>query len=146
MPGQVKCKRQVEIFFNLLWLALSSLLLGLWLFHGHSWAYESQHSSASMQFIALALLIVVLLPVVSLTDDLQACTTPAESEHLARRGDFQAIADFTLHAVSAVIAGWYSFEITSNPQTFAWLSMPVETETPCAGYLRTLGTRPPPAA
>lgn len=135
----------MEIFFNLLWLALSSLLLGLWLFHrGHS-ADESLRSRAGVQFIALALLIVVLLPVVSLTDDLQACTMPAESEHLSRRGDLQAVADFTLHAVSVVVAGLFAFDTTPNPQTFARLSLPAENETPCAGYLRTLGTRPPPA-
>jgi len=146
MPAQVKCKRQVEIFFNLLWLALSSLLLGLWLFNRGRSADESVRSSAGIQFIALALLIVVLLPVVSLTDDLQACTMPAESEHLSRRGDFQAVADFTLHAVSVVIAGLSSFDTTPNAHTFACLSLPAENETPSAGYLRILGNRPPPAA
>lgn len=99
-----------------------------------------------MQFIALALLIVVLLPVVSLTDDLQTCAMPAESEHLSRRSDFQTIADFMLPAVSVVIAELFSFDTTPRPQGFAWLSLPAENEAPCAGYLRTLGTRPPPAA
>jgi hypothetical protein len=136
----------VEIFFNLLWLALSSLLLGFWLFYRRRSSDESLHSSAGVQFIALALLIVVLLPVVSLTDDLQACTMPAESEHLSRRGDFQAIADFTLHTVSVAIAESVSFDTTPTAQTFAWLSLPAENETPSAGYLRILGTRPPPAA
>lgn len=145
MPGQVKCKRQVEIFFNLLWLALSALLLGLWLFHRRGAADHSLRSSEGIQFIALALLIVVLLPVVSLTDDLQACTMPAESEHLSRRGDFQTVADFTLRAVS-VIAGLFSFDTTPNAHTFACLSLPAEIEKPGAGYLRILGTRPPPAA
>lgn len=136
----------MEIFSNLLWLALSSLFLGFWLFHRHSWADESLRSSAGVQFIALALLIVVLLPVVSLTDDLRACTMPAESEHLSRRSDFQSIADFTLNTASVVIAGSFSFDITTNSQTFARLTMPAEIETPFAGYLRILGNRPPPAA
>jgi len=35
-----------------------------------------------MQIAALAILIIILFPVVSLTDDLLACTTPAEVEHL----------------------------------------------------------------
>ncbi len=99
----------------------------------------------AVQLIAVVLLIVVLLPVVSLTDDLQACTMPAESEHLSRRGDFQMIADFSLHAVSIVIAGWVSLDSSPQPQTFAWLSLPAEKETPSAGYLRILGSRPPPA-
>jgi hypothetical protein len=136
----------VEIFSNLLWLALSSLFLGFWLFHRHSWADEPLRSSASVQFIALALLIVVLLPVVSLTDDLQACTMPAETEHLSRRGDFQAVADFSLHAVSVVVAGLFSFDAAPGPQTFAWLSLPADSQVPCIGYLCTLGNRSPPAA
>jgi hypothetical protein len=136
----------VEIFSNLFWLALSFLFLGFWLLHRRRSADESQRSSASVQFIALVLLIVILLPVVSLTDDLQACTMPAESEHLSRRSDFQTVADFTQPSISVVIAGLLSFDTTPKSQTFAWLSLPAEHETPCAGYLRTLGTRPPPAA
>jgi hypothetical protein len=95
----------VELFFNLLWLALSSLILSFWLLRRNRWADDSLRSGVAVQLIAVALLIVVLLPVVSLTDDLQACTMPAESEHLSRRGDFQTIADFSLHAVSVMIAG-----------------------------------------
>lgn len=136
----------MELFFNLLWLALSCVLVGLWVLCRNDWADESLRSSLRVQLIALALLIVVLLPVVSLTDDLQACTMPAESEHLARRSDFQTIADFTLHAVSLVIAGLLPFNAAPRPETLARMSFPVEQETPCAGYLRILGMRPPPAA
>lgn len=135
----------MELFFNLLWLALSSLLLGLWLLRRNRWTDDSLRSSVGIQLIALALLIVVLLPVVSLTDDLQACTMPAESEHLSRRSDFQTIADFSLNAVSVVIAGLVPFNTSLQPQTVAWLSFPAEKETPSAGYLRILGSRPPPA-
>lgn len=135
----------MELFFNLLWLALSCLLLGLWLSGRNRWADDSLRSSVTVQVVALALLIVVLLPVVSLTDDLQACTMPAESEHLSRRGDFQAIADFTLHTVSVVIAGLVPCDASPRPETFAWLSFPAETESPSAGYIRILGSRPPPA-
>ena len=135
----------MELFFNLLWLALSSLILSFWLLRRNRWADDSLRSSVAVQLIAVALLIVVLLPVVSLTDDLQACTMPAESEHLSRRGDFQMIADFFLHAVSVVIAGWVSLDSSPQPQTLAWLSLPAEKETTSAGYLRILGSRPPPA-
>jgi hypothetical protein len=134
----------VELFFNLLWLALSFLLLGFWLLRKNRWADDSLRRSIAVQFIALALLIVVLLPVVSLTDDLQACTVPAESEHLSRRSDFQAFADLSLHAISVVIAGLPALVAPHEPQTLAWLSLPTEKEPLCVRYLRTLGTRPPP--
>lgn len=136
----------MELFSNLLWLALSSLLLGLWLLRRNRWTDESLRSSLGVQFVALALLIVVLLPVVSLTDDLQACTIPVESEHLARRGDFQAFTDYSLHAVSVIIAGWIPFHVPPQTQTLTWLFFPAEKQATCVGYLRILGTRPPPAA
>ncbi|MGC1363577.1 MAG: hypothetical protein WA826_20565, partial [Silvibacterium sp.] len=136
---------RVELFFNLLWLALSSLILGFWLLRRNRWVDDSMRSSIGIQLIALALLIVVLLPVVSLTDDLQACTMPAESEHLSRRSDFQTIADFSLHAVSVVITGLVPLDSSPQPAALAWLSFPAEKETPSAGYLRILGSRPPPA-
>lgn len=135
----------MELFSNLLWLALSSLLLVLWVLHRKRGSDESRHSSIGIQFIALALLIVILLPVVSLTDDLQACTLPAESEHLSRRSDFQTIPDFSQPAISVVVAGVIPFN-SASPQTSAWLSLPLEKEAPFAGYLRILGTRPPPTA
>jgi hypothetical protein len=145
LPQSLTIEKQVELFSNVLWLALSCLLLGFWLMGRNRWADASLRSSVTVQLVALALLIVVLLPVVSLTDDLQACTMPAESEHLSRRGDFQTIADFTLHTVSVVIAGLVPFSASPRAETFAWLSLPAETESPSAGYLRILGTRPPPA-
>ena len=137
--------RLVELFFNLLWLALSVLLLGFWLQHKNRWTDDSLRSSIAVQFIAVALLIVILLPVVSLTDDLQACTMAVESEHFSRRGDFQLVADLSLHAISTVIAQLAPFGASPWHQSFAWLSLAAERETPSAGCLRILGSRPPPA-
>ncbi len=136
----------MELLSNLLWLALSSLLLGFWLLHRNRWTDESLRTSLGVQFVALALLIIVLLPVVSLTDDLQACTVPAESEHLARRSDFQTFTDYSLHAVSVAIAGLAPFHAPPQPQTLAWLSLPIEKEAIGVRYLHILGIRPPPAA
>jgi hypothetical protein len=135
----------VELFSNLLWLALSSLLVGFLLLHWNRWTDESSRSGVGVQLIAVLLLIVVLLPVVSLTDDLQACTMPAESEHLSRRGDLQVIADLHLHAVAVLITGWALFTPTPRAQTLAQLSVPTKSDAACAGYLRILGIRPPPA-
>jgi len=137
--------QRVELFFNLLWLAISSLILGFWLLSRNRWADDSLRVSIGLQLIALTLLIAVLLPVVSLTDDLQACTMPAESEHMSRRGDFQAIADLSLHTVSALIAGVVPVDVSPQPKTFAWLSFPAQKETSSEGYLRIFGSRPPPA-
>lgn len=135
----------MELFSNLLWIVLSSFLLSIWLLRRNQWEDESLRSRVPLQIIALALLIVVLLPVVSLTDDLQACTMPAESDHLSRRSDFQAIADFSLHPFSFLVVASIPFQVSPPSRTLARLPIPAKTDTPCAEYLRILGSRPPPA-
>jgi hypothetical protein len=99
-----------------------------------------------MQIVALAMLIVILLPVVSLTDDLQACTAPAEAEHLARRVDLQVNADTCMHLASIVVATHLAVEHASRLQRPAYLDPAMATKAPSAGYLRIAGSRPPPFA
>jgi hypothetical protein len=135
----------LEVLFNLLWLALSGSLVGLWLWSQRRWAYEPLRVSTRMQIMALAILIVILLPVVSLTDDLQACTAPAEVEHLIRRGDLQAHADSPLHAASIVVAALLSYDKASGFPTLSHLSPAIEIATSSEDYLRIAGNRPPPA-
>jgi hypothetical protein len=135
----------VELFSNLLWLAISSLLIGFWLRHRNRWTDDSLRSGIVLQLIALALLIVVLLPVVSITDDLQACAMPAESEHLSRRSDLQTIADLSLHSFTALVAVIIPFSVPQRTQILARLSLPARSQSPCTGYLCIMGIRPPPA-
>jgi uncharacterized membrane protein len=136
----------LEAFFNLLWLGLSFALLGFWFWSQRRWADASLRTSTRMQVMALAILIVILLPVVSLTDDLQACTAPAEAEHLTRRGDLQAHADSPLHTASIVVATLLSVHQASGFKTLAHLSPAIEIVTSSEGYLSIVGNRPPPLA
>ena len=99
-----------------------------------------------MQIMALAIVIVILFPVVSLTDDLQACTTPVEVEHLTRRGDLQAHADSPLQTAWIVVASLLSLQQASGFQTMAHLSPAIEIVIPSEDYLSIVGNRPPPAA
>lgn len=134
----------MELFFNLLWVATSLLIIGLWLVCTARGVDPVRHS-LGVQLVALALLIIILLPVVSLTDDLHATALLAESDHLWRRCDFQAIGDFVLNAISVAIAGLALLNVAPRRQAVAWLAVPDRKENSCAGYLRILGTRPPPA-
>lgn len=134
----------MELFFNLLWVATSLLIIGSWLVCTARGVDPVRHS-IGVQLIALALLIIILLPVVSLTDDLHATALLAESDHLWRRCDFQALGDFALHAISVAIVGFTLLNIAPQRQTVAWLAIPDRRPDSCAGYLRILGTRPPPA-
>jgi len=135
----------LEVLFNLLWLALSVALLGFWLTSQHRWADESPRTSTRMQIMALAVLIVILLPVVSLTDDLQACTAPAEVEHLARR-DLQWHAGSSVHTASVVVAALISFQRAFGLQTLSHPALSVEIVSLDKRCLCVVGNRPPPGA
>lgn len=134
----------MELFLNLLWVAISLLMVGAWLLRTARRTDLVRHS-IGVQLIALALLIVILLPVISMTDNLHAAALLAESDHSCRRCDFQAIADFALHAVSVAITGIALLNISPQRRTVAWLAVPDRKADSYAGYLRILGTRPPPA-
>lgn len=96
-----------------------------------------------MQIAALAILIVVLLPVVSLTDDLLACTAPAEVEHLMRR-DLLDHVDSNLEAAAIVAAALFSSQNAFALQTVFPISPSMKIGTPREEFLSILGNRPPP--
>ena len=135
----------MEVLFNLVWLALSVALLGFWLSGQRQWADESLRASTRMQIMALAVLIVILLPVVSLTDDLQACTAPAEAERLMRR-DLQVHPDSPLHAASIVVATLLFFQKAPVLQIMSLHFPSEEIVIPSKGHLSVVGNRPPPGA
>lgn len=93
----------METFFNLLWVAVAAVLFGAWLASARP-KKNSALPSVGLQLTALALLVVILLPVISLTDDLQANTNPAESEHSSRRVEVAPSAGPDLHSLPLALA------------------------------------------
>ena len=73
----------MELFFNLMWLATSLLLVAGWIWSIHKGYIEFEWTT----FIALALLIVILFPVISMTDDMVVMRAPAEVEHMLRSSE-----------------------------------------------------------
>lgn len=73
----------MELFLNLVWCVLSLVLIVHWTRAAH----PRLNLKSGRAIVALLLLVVLLLPVISLTDDLIAMTHPAEAEHFARRGE-----------------------------------------------------------
>lgn len=144
-PNLVQSILIVELVFNLLWLSLSAALVFFWAVRQRGRTGKSLRCDTRMQIVALAMLIVILLPVVSLTDDLQTHTTPAEAEHLGRRVDLQINADTGMHAASIAITALLAVEQASRLQTLAYLHPTMTAATPHEGYLRTAGIRPPPS-
>lgn len=92
----------MEIFFNLLWAAIAAMLFGAWF----ASVRHNRHSilpSIELQLITLAMLALILLPVISLTDDLQANTNPAETEHFSRRSDVHPSLDRQPHSLPLAV-------------------------------------------
>src|ERR1700683_729813 len=75
----------MELVCNLAWLTVTIFLWAAWLARGPRATRGSLLPTFGAQFIALAALTAVLLPVISITDDLQASNNPAEVERCAAK-------------------------------------------------------------
>jgi hypothetical protein len=71
-----------EIILNLAWALCSLGLIWFWTRAGVS---GSRSSSRKTQLLALGIVVLLLLPVISLSDDLMAMQGPAESDTCLRR-------------------------------------------------------------
>ena len=74
----------MEIFLNLVWAALALTLVGVWLKTPRAKAH-----SRLGQFVAIAVLIAILFPVISVSDDLMAVQNATETDNCQRRDHLQ---------------------------------------------------------
>jgi hypothetical protein len=70
----------MELFLNSAWALLAVAIVYLWLRLGRRAVSERQ-----MSFVALVMLIVILFPVISVSDDLWSIQNPAETDTCQRR-------------------------------------------------------------
>ena len=83
----------MEILLNCVWLMLGLSLIATWSALGRrqpilrSAADAHSLPSRRVQFIAVLMLVILLFPVISLTDDLARCTAPQETERALRLHD-----------------------------------------------------------
>jgi len=104
----VESALRMELVLNLAWVLLAALLFCLWLRSAPRIGVDRR-----TQFAALAVLLLILFPVISVTDDLQAVQNPAETDSLLRRGHgcstahtiFPAVASLPLPAVAEMSFG-----------------------------------------
>jgi hypothetical protein len=133
----------VELFLNVVWFAVSVLLV---ISCVHS--FRHGHTKLSLRAgIALILLLVLLFPVISMTDDLQALSAPAEVEHAMRRHHDAPSLSFgsslldAIALLSLILIGIALPTISSiRVRTYGYVA------TLLAGFVRAIGVRPPPAA
>jgi hypothetical protein len=70
----------MELALNLAWFLLALVMVSLWLRQA-----PRQASQRRAQMIALGVLLIILLPAISMTDDLIAAQNPAEVDSSLRR-------------------------------------------------------------
>jgi hypothetical protein len=128
----------MEIILNLAWAAFSLVLIGLWMR-----TTASNPVSRRTQILSLAVVVLLLLPVISLSDDLMAMQGPAETDSGLRRAYHPDEAHPSVVPASlalpegffaALAMNGYSQEVVQSER----LTPPL----PC--LTRSLDRRPPP--
>lgn len=130
----------MEIFLNLIWLILSASLALLWIKGPRN---NSSERDWKLQLLALVMLALILLPVISMTDDMQAMSA-AEVEHVTRRADLLPGVDQPADLVVPLSASLLPDQYLSDLQTFARIEPSLQNARPQTGYIRQMANRPPP--
>ena len=81
LPNHAVTVLGMETILNLAWAMLAVVLVCLWVLHA-----PRQGASRWMQVAAVVTLLLILFPVISVTDDLLAAQNPADVEIYLRRG------------------------------------------------------------
>ncbi|MGA2250137.1 hypothetical protein [Terracidiphilus sp.] len=87
----------MEIFLNIAWAVLAIALVVLWLRIGCR-----MDQSRRSQIIAIAVLIAILFPVISVSDDLMAVQNSAETDNGQRRDHLASGDAHLLHTATAI--------------------------------------------
>ena len=139
----------MESLLNCVWLSLGLLLIAIWSAHAFAKRSRSHREllpARCVQFAALLVLVILLFPVISLTDDITRCTAPQETERALRLHDpldGSAPASALLPAATAwtnvIAAAFREAPHQSVEQTAELTTLLEATRLP-------VDSRPPPAA
>jgi hypothetical protein len=129
----------MELALNLGWLLVAMLMFALWLRLGRRAGAEPR-----IQLVALTVLILILFPVISVTDDLQALQNPAEADSSLRRDHVCASPHSIFPAVGALplpVVAELSFGVLRHGAPGSFVAPRFSTPA-----LASIQNRPPPAA
>jgi len=129
----------MELVLNLAWMVLTALMFWLWM-------HRRVRTSVSrpIQIVALATTILILLPAISVTDDLMAAQNPAETERCQRKDHVCADMHNTLHPVADLFPP-FSTHLRFDSSYFAVLGN-LLAPTAKVPAMESIQNRPPPAA
>ena len=135
----------MELLCNLAWVAVTIALWSCWFVRRRS-ARISPLPAIAAQIISLAALTAILLPVISITDDLQAANNPAEVERSAGKRDHLISFQQAHHGAPGIVALVVPVLRPSFQTRFSLL--PTDFAVPAQGTAHLLApwSRPPPAA
>jgi hypothetical protein len=129
----------MELFLNLLWVLLTGLMIGQWMRHAPHAGRDRR-----VQMIALAMLLLLLFPVISVTDDLQAALNPAEADCCQRR-DHRCVSP---HSIPPPLATLPPAILASPSFGLIRMASTDRQQVPAVAHpeLGPIQNRPPPAA
>jgi hypothetical protein len=129
----------MELVLNLAWAFSAVLFFCFWL-------RNSRHAGADRrtQLVALAVLVLILFPVISVTDDLQAMQNPAEADCCLRRDHVVANA----HSIFPPTVALQPPAFAELSYGFLQLAAPGSIPSPVIDHpeLAPIQNRPPPVA
>ena len=135
----IECVVGMELTLNLGWALLAALMAYLWLRHG-----PREGVSRATQLVALAVLLAILFPAISVSDDLQALHNPAEIDTSVRRTHVAANPHSILPTVVAYIQPMLAALSLGTPQFAGSREAPLVSEN--RPFLTEVSNRPPPAS
>lgn len=136
----------MELLCNLVWVAVTAALWSSWLVRRRHARSASILPTIALQLISLAAVTAILLPVISITDDLQAANNPAEVERSAGKRDHFVSFQQAHHCAPGVVALVVPCLRPSFLTRFSLL--PTDFAVPPKGTAHAFKqlSRPPPAA
>jgi len=136
---EVESVNGMELILNLAWALLAATMILAWLRAG-----VREGSSRGVQLIALAILVLILFPVVSVSDDLQTPLNAAEADCCMRRDHGVAAHPSMLPTMAAVLQPIVTNLTQGVLRVAAPGDLPVSTADRTG--LAEIDNRPPPAA
>lgn len=136
----------MEVLSNLVWVIVALALWSVWLAQRRDERRALLRFGTGGQLVALAVLTLILLPVISVSDDLQASHNPAEVERTCSRNDQHLLLSNARPPAPAPLAPVITCLLLQTPRTIAYLRPAVPPSREQAGSIRDFASRPPPIA
>ncbi len=130
----------MELTLNLGWVLVAVWMLCAWVRKAPRRATDRR-----IQMVALAVVILILLPAISMTDDLQAAQSPAEIDCCARRNHDHGASP---HSILPAAASLPLLSFTGISLAFVGMAGPSNLPSPLVENpsQTSIQNRPPPAA